>query len=307
MAQAGALVVATVALALDDSMQAIAGVAIGVAGVFAGRWMNARSLDIYGLIVLALALARLVLYDSWASGVAGPGSIGWALLGLNITMWTLLMLGVAAGWCIAGALLVRRSPQGAWRAIGSACLAVALGVGYASLLSPHAEGGSVAWAWVSAACAVLALHLAQPRVALDLVGLGGLCASVAAWLGVFALRNWNAAALPIGLHPGLLLALVQTAAFAVAAWALHRPRAAATTIHVVPVAAGIAIALAFAATSLEVRRAAHAWVTDPTAQHAALSIWWGLFAIGLIVAGLSPPARRGRSSVAVVRHAGLAS
>lgn len=307
MAQAGALVVATVALALDDSAQVQAGVAIGVAGVFAGRWINARALDVYGLIVLALTLARLVLFDSWASGVAGPGTVGRAFVGLNITTWTLLMLGAAAGWCSAGALMVRRSPPGAWRAVGSASLAVALGAGYASLVSPHADGGSVAWAWFGAACAVLALHLALPRVALDLVGLGGLCGSVAAWSGVYALRNWNASALPIGLHPGLLLALAQAGAFAVAAWWLRRPRAAATTVHVVPAAAGIAIALAFAATSLEVRRAAHAWVTDPTAQHAALSIWWGLFAIGLIVAGfVAAPARRGRSPVAIVRHAGLA-
>lgn len=426
MAQAGALVVATVALALDDSTQAIAGVAIGVAGVFAGRWMNARSLNIYGLIVLSLALARLVLYDSWASGVAGPGTIGWAFLGLNITMWTLLMLGAAAGWAITGVLLVNRCVRGVWRSIGVSSIGVASCVAYAAFLSPNAatealltggvllgaaafvlalslrsaglsvlamvtlalfsaltlshvvdrrgsaelawvgialtrwgaimllaasvwslgaaimvrwsradgthwvsvavlcaaaamacaclafmsptsDRGSVAWVWLAMSCGVLALHRLWPRVALDVIGFAGLGASVVLWIVAHALGDWQASTRHIGLHAGLLLAMAQAIALAVAAWALHRPRAVATMALAVPIAAGVAIALAFAATSLEVRRAAHTWVTDPTAQHAALSIWWGVYAIGLIVAGfVAAPARRGRSSVAVVRHAGLA-
>ncbi|MBX3407477.1 MAG: DUF2339 domain-containing protein [Phycisphaeraceae bacterium] len=428
MAQAGALAVATVALALDGSAQAIAGVAIGVAGVFAGRWMNARSLDVYGLIVLALTLARLVLFDSWASGVAGPGSIGWAFLGLNITVWTLLMLGAAAGWGVAGALLVRRRDPGAWRSLGIACIAIAMCVAYGAFLSPiarteallvggvllggaafaaalalgstalsilamialglmssltlthvvrTAEGsawpwaigglvlsrwgmvmllaaavwtagcavmarwartraphwlamstlcatgaaaccglaflapgtdrGAVAWVWLAIASGILALHLVLPRIALDVIGLTGVGASVMLWFVAYALGDWNANPRPILLHHGLVLALAQTAAFALAAIALHRRCAITTWPQAVPIAAGVAIALAFAATSLEVRRAAHAWVTDPTAQHAALSIWWGLYAIGLIVAGfVAAPARQGKSSVAVVRHAGLA-
>lgn len=423
MTQAGALVIATIAIALSDSAEVLAGIALGAAAVFAGRWIRSRALDVYGLIVLSLTVGRLVLFDSWAGAMTGPGAVGKPFLGLSITEWTWLMLGAAAGWALAGALLVRGQAAGVWRSLGIASIAIALCVAYAAFLSPSAdaeslliggmllgaaalgiaaalrsagllalamnalalmcgitliqmtkrhepadwpwrlggvliarwgmilllgaavwtaaaamllrwvrgigehyrpiavlaaagailcmllaflapgsEHGPVAWVWLALAAGVLLVHRFVPGIALDVMGMVGIAASAALWAESYALNDWASATRAIGLHPGLLLALAQAATMGLGARALARRRGrenGPTFNELVSLAAGFAVALVFASTSLEVRRAALAWVTDPTAQQAALSIWWGIFAVALIVIGF---ARR----VPIVRHTGLA-
>ena len=143
MAQAGALVVATVVLALAGRAEVLAGILIGVAAVFAGRWIKSRALDVYGLIVLALTVGRMVMYDSWRGTITGPRTLGSVFLGLSITEWTLLMCCAAAGWAAAGVLLVRSQASGMWRSLGAACLAIALCVAFAGFISPHSAPVSV--------------------------------------------------------------------------------------------------------------------------------------------------------------------
>jgi len=425
MAQAGALFMATVALGLGGQAQVLAWVFIGVAAVFAGRWVKSRAMDVYGLIVLGVAVARLVVYDSWASGVTGPGTVGDAFLGLSITEWTLLMCGAAAGWGAAGVLLLRSQAQGKWRSLGVTSIGIGLAVGFGSFLSPHAQPtsvltllmlvalaalgigrllrsrgmdiyamailalavadllivemppfrdlspvhpglmilglsltkwtalmlgaatawavvgitfvrseqtdgvwrrtgiaciaismcvafgafvspvaalGSIAWLWLTMSVAIFIAHRFFPRLALDLLAFLGLASAAAVWAMAYTRGNWSDYTNPVGLHPGLVQALALAAAFwggAGVLWNRIGRHGGPTAPEALRYAVAMAVGLIFISTSLEVRRAAGVWVEAGRGQKAALSIWWGVFGLVLIVAGFW---RR----VPVVRHTGLA-
>jgi len=143
MAQAGALIVATVVLGLAGRAEVVAGILIGVAAVLAGRWIKSRAVDVYGLIVLALTVGRMVVYDSWAGGITGPATLGSMALGFSLSEWTLLMCCAAAGWAASGVLLVRSQSTGRWRSLGVTAIGVSLAIAFVSILSPYSEPVSV--------------------------------------------------------------------------------------------------------------------------------------------------------------------
>ena len=62
--------------------------------------------------------------------------------------------------------------------------------------------------------------------------------------------------------------------------------------------AAASVGLALWATSLEAGRIAELFTTQEMSRRAAVSIWWGVFAIGLIGAGFW-------RNIPLVRHAGL--
>jgi len=188
MAQAGALVVATVVLALAGRAEVLAGILIGVAAVFAGRWIKSRSLDVYGLIVLALTVGRMVMYDSWRGTITGPRALGSVFLGLSITEWTLLMCFAAAGWAAAGVLLVRSQASGMWRSLGAACMAIALCVAFAGFISPHSEMVSVLVLAILLCVGAFGVGNAVGSIGLLVIAMVAMAASCVAAIGLQAQR-----------------------------------------------------------------------------------------------------------------------
>jgi uncharacterized membrane protein len=102
-------------------------------------------------------------------------------------------------------------------------------------------------------------------------------------------------------HPGLWSSAVIAVSALGMRWWLgsarnpSRPTVPGTLGLIVP---GI-VTLLLVSTSFEVARAAGVLASDPTVRRAAVSIWWGLVSVGLIVAGFA--ARR-----PLARHSGLA-
>jgi len=114
------------------------------------------------------------------------------------------------------------------------------------------------------------------------------------------LDGWASSAAPAGLHPGLWFAAVIIAtADLLRRWLAQRSRSRALPSAVLlPGVPPVCAIFGLIATSFEAARIGGMISSDPGAQNAAVSIWWGLFAGGLLAYGF------GRA-VSLARHAGL--
>lgn len=185
--QTGALVIATVALGTSGAAQTISWTSMGVAVVLAGRWMRSRGLDAYGVVVLGLATGRAVAWDAWFGTL---NKAGVPIAGLYLTAWSLLMLGLAAGWAIVGSVLRKGEPdRSMWRSVGTTALGVGIVVAFTGLMHRNARAESVTAAALTMGLAlalaawglrsdgmrfasVLAAGVASLVAALSIAGLG---------------------------------------------------------------------------------------------------------------------------------------
>ncbi len=286
----------------DQGAMSICWALIAMGGVLIGWRLSAPALHAYGFIILIIATAKLALYDSWASSV-GAGRGGIDVMGLYLTVWTGLMVVCAAAW-LGAALVVLYGigrTRSEWRTMAVIATGAGLAVLFGSLIHERSSQASISVAWLWLGLLTTLAHTAERRLALDWYGLIGTLASIAPWVGAFVEPGWAQSLAPVGVHPGLLLGLSIVAGLAGTAWWLRRqaPDGDPTARSLAMTALVSAIILAFAATSLEVARGARVLSHDETSQMAAVSIWWGLFAVGMLVAGFAwriPPCR----------HAGLA-
>lgn len=279
----------------SDALSLVGAAVLGafVAGLCA-RALRSRVLEATAMIMLAIAVIPMTLF-LWRP----PGAPGVDAFGLVLTRWTALGFGAAAAWGAVGLMRPARSDRsldaGAWIGVGMAAL-----VAMASLHHPQAAPASVVFAWTLIGSLVVAARGATSRVRLELLGAGALLLAAAYWSVRLPLAGWGAAsdgAAP-GLHPGLWSGVVCAGALAWSALVIKR-RAAQSEMLLWLTPAIASGALLFGATSCEVARAAEILARDTTAQAAAVSIWWGLFAVLLLALGFA-------KRVAGVRHAGLA-
>jgi uncharacterized membrane protein len=257
---------------------------VGLAVLVVGRVLRSRALLGYGLLLLGLATLGLVGLEWWARD-------GVSLAGLHVTT-ALVPIGLCGAVWLASALIVRDEWfDGRLPFVGSS---VAMACVLLGLAHERADGRVVVLLWGAISVGVMAARSWRARLRLDRVGFGGLCATLAAWCLVYAAFGWSRFGWPIATHPGLLTALVLAA---VGMFALGR-LGMAERPRVMGWARAMSVLLVLVATSLEVARGA-ALIDEATAQRSAVSIWWGLFGVGLIAAGFW---RR----VPLARHAGLA-
>ena len=100
------------------------------------------------------------------------------------------------------------------------------------------------------------------------------------------------------LHRGLVIAIVLAIELMIIGRAAAREVAREVRSTIISVSACVAVLLVLVASSYETARVALQVTDDPTVRQAAVSIWWGVFAIALLAIGF---AWRWRS----VRQAGL--
>lgn len=296
--QSASLLIATVALALEGSFEVIGWLALGVASTACGRRLRSRAVLLYGLLLLGIATFRLVVYDSW-SGALTTGGVD--VLGLNLTLWSLLMALAGVGWIASSALIWgdgARLPR-AWASVaGLACV-------MGSVMSEHSEGSAIVLGWTLLAAAAIASHRGVPRLGLHFAGVLALVATSIAWFAVHLAGagsnpQWLEVDAALLLHPGLWSALLLAGAWALGAVAWKRWRGDWPPSGI-PLLTCVfaASALVFISTSFEVARVGERLTADPAVRGAAVSVWWGLFAMGLLAFGFQ---RR----LARARHAGLA-
>jgi hypothetical protein len=266
----------------SSASESVVGIALGLTVVWLARPWRSPALTVYSLIVLGLVTVWLVLFE-WAT--AGTRASAQGVGGLVLTRWTGLMLLIGAAWIVAG-----RGAGGGVGRVASWAKAATTGLGvalvFASLLNSGAQAPWVCSAWLALSALVLAANRLDPRAGLDRFGLGALSLTLAAWVAAFPMHGWFLWNSPAGLHPGRWMALA-TVCVAGAAWRWRGLlRAAYEPVRFTgPILAAAVIALIFAATSLEVARVAGIWASDERARKAAVSIWWGLFAIAMVAGG----------------------
>ncbi|MCC6676105.1 MAG: DUF2339 domain-containing protein [Phycisphaerales bacterium] len=330
-AQAGGLVIAATALALSGWLEVVAWLGMGVAGVLAGRWLDARPLRFYGALLLTIATARLLVYDSQFGGMTSGATD--AFHGLVLSRWMLLMMIAAAAWLSAAifAAIDSPSPDDApsrrptipalrFRIPAALLAGIAVTLLSCSFIHSQASPSAITIAWMAIAAVLIPMNsllrsTGQARLASRLhltpIAAGPALVAIIPWSLAFIARGWSDFNDPPGLHRGLIIAILLAVELAWAAWAIM-PARADDPDSAVPDAAdrraalrgcalGLGAILLFAATSFEAARIAGLLFTDRTSQLAAVSIWWGLFSIALLIVGFLP-AITGRAEPHTPRH-----
>lgn len=284
---AGALI-ATVALAFSGMFEVFAWALLSLTVLLAARWLKARPFYAFSLVCLAIATVRLIVYDSWNGALtAAP----YDLFGLSLSMWTVCMGLAAALWFVTARFIADEASYASRPHLP----AMIAGVGCLTLLGSVLIGStaqSLSYAWIVLALLCAIADRLDRRLALLTHAFIAGSASAAALFVAFPPWNWGDH-VPF-VHPGLVGAMVIVLAFAVIAGLARLTPA--RLVHSRAAWAMAAIVF-FAATSLDVARVAERISNDSAAQRSALSIWWAVFAFGLIAVGfwrrLSTPRRVG--------------
>lgn len=211
----GALIVVAVALGVSGWMEAVSWIAMGVGACFAARWLAAPAVVWYGYAVLALATGRILTYDL-SMYASAPG---YAMLGLELSGWSALVIGLGVGWCAAGLLSIGARSTVGWV---FAQIAIGLGVLLAALFVAHenttATAVAVVWSLVGLAAFVGFRAMSPPSTdRLKLIG-GQIGGWVVLGIGVLAalFTEWFDA--EITQRPlGLVITKATVAPFAVGA------------------------------------------------------------------------------------------
>jgi len=288
-AQAGALLVVAVALALGGWVEVTAWLAMGVGAALAGRWTGARSLEVYGWLLLTIASARLVIYDM----SFGPASVPWSIAGgVAIAPWTVLVAGAGVAWMLVAALMlsVVRDEDGRVvigpRARGAfVAAALAAGAWMLAPAHPQTSATSLCLVWLGLSLAYRAPARVQPRLHMDALGSLAAAASIFPWIVASEPGEWLVDTAAPGMHPAFWLAGAVVLVLGAHAWASRRWTSRTEMGSPWPVIASLAALVAFSASSIEVARSAALLADDVTARRAAVSLWWGLWGVGLVVAG----------------------
>lgn len=270
---------------------------IAVLAIAANFLESRLYLDYIGLACLALTAFGALTMGSVAPRPPALATV----LGLQISSWTVLVALLGAAWLgAARMLLVRRQPGALPLAVTAAAIGVVL-LDCAPVIGHlPAEMGAVAWSWLGIAVLVIAANFIESRLYLDYIGLGALALAALGWCLAYPLHGWNTFNGAPFLHPGLWFGVLFTVVIALHHFAVRgEGRSPGLTAHLKQTTYAAALLALLVATSFEIARTATVLVTDPTAKGAALSVYWAVYSIGLLMLGFwrkTPP----------IRYAGLA-
>ncbi len=286
-ALAGSELFAAAALGLSGWIETTTWLVAGTAIVLGGRAARAASVTAYGLLLLGFGVVRAV---AWEPTVGGLHASGAEFLGLVLTGWTGLLVFTAAALTVsARAVDVRPGEADGRFAIErnvAARLMAALAVAVLALgfLHDDASPRSVCVAWAVLSVVVGVVGRVERRLRFELAAPFVLAGAMLAWVVAEVVPGWFGSPAAPGLHPGMwiALALALLGGFVMKLARLPEGDAWAPVRAMPWVGGGV---LVFAATSLEVARAAEILVENPGARGGAVSTWWGVFGVGLITAG----------------------
>lgn len=273
--QTGALLIVTVALAISGGLQVVVWIAMCMGALGASKVLQAKPVAWFGIASLVMAGGRLVLIDYGSGALSAPSAqIG----GLSLSPWTTAMLVTAGCWFAAGMLYPMKSDRRvgavAFSIIGTLLL-------MASLASPTATPLSLCTAWIVFAAALFGTRDVFRPLNFKVCALLPLAGATTAMLSHAEEHQWAGPGAALLLHPEFLIAGLGVGVGAWIALATWRDAPARFSRVIM----GVCVALAFCATSAEAALAAERVAIDQAVQGAGVSMWWGIFALVLLVAG----------------------
>lgn len=285
MIQAAGLLIASVAMAASGVTQLVLWLSMGVAAIAARRWTGSRAVGVYGFVLLLIGVGRLISIDLLDDTLTNSGV---TIAGLYLTRWAALAAGASACWLIAAILWPRDEQSTSETSPVATAISVLLLMG--SMLHTRTESVSIAVAWLLIGVIAVSFTRLVPKLMLGPIGLAAMTLSIGAWAKAFLSFDnhlWRDASAPLGLHPGLWLAVGIALALTFGARYAFPPREDGKTEASMIRGSALAIGatLFWIASSLEVARFATHFATARTTQLAAVSIWWAVLATGLILAG----------------------
>lgn len=286
--QAGALLIAAVALSISGWTQSVVWLSLGLGAALAGGWMRSRALIAYGAIVLLLCTCRILLFDV-SDGELITHRV--TALGLVLSRWTLLMVITGAAWITLGLLFSgKRRPESVEPEFPRTAIAVGSMLALGSVINVGAESTSIASVWILASAAIVLAARFTRSTMLQWAG-------AAIWFAAAVVLLCTGPAdlsrgLERGLERGPLFLPVTGAALVaggVGLWIAAGLRARFPRHPWIGIMNGIAIGafalFALVPTSVESHRLAVRFFTDPTAHRAALSVWWAVCGLGIVATG----------------------
>ncbi len=275
-----ALLTLSLALAAPDwfSRSLVIAGGAALAWCWAAAWLRPQ-LDSFG--DLALVCSGIFAARSLSLESAG----GTDLAGLVLTRSAFLVATLAAAFFLRA---WRRGPSQA-----TAANALATVGAIALLLSPlheRAQSSSILFVWITFAFAIACLPARVMGVVTNIISTLAMALCVALWSSTFLAGHWVLTGLGSG------LSLVALCLFIPRMTAYQRGETLTPVVR--SSYASIASVLLLIVTSFQVASTASSLASDESVKAAAVSIWWGIFAIALIIGGFV-------RALPMLRHAGL--
>jgi uncharacterized membrane protein len=286
-----ALVPIAVALGLSGWLRLGAWGVMAVAAAFAARRTKLWPLAVYAVALLGVTTFQLVVFESWRSDVLGVGVL---VQDIYFSRWMAIAAVLAAAW-LAVARLVGLSADAssplspAWR-LELARVAAVAGAALCLVLWFHTKTESRALTFVLpvVAAALLFARGFWPRLWVDHAASVGVKLIVGFWLVEYVSDNWLGDGSAAFMHAGLWSSFLVAAAALIAAWLTENPGwSMPPRSNRTIVGWSVAGGTLFISTSFEIARVAKIVFVDATARSSAVSVWWALVAIGLIVLGFA--------------------
>ncbi|MBX3390745.1 MAG: DUF2339 domain-containing protein [Phycisphaeraceae bacterium] len=276
----------------EAAHESIACAMIGTALVFGltAAFRRSDGLRVASLAAIAGATACTIGLSWW---VQRSNTVEIAGLVLVPQMWVALANGLAIlamAWILS---------EASWRWVQVAKVMSGFAVFLLVLGISHADSSatSICYAWLAICWTCLAFARVTKDLAFEFHSLLVWLAALATWVAKFGFNDWAGSGAPPLLHPGLWIAFA-LAGTLLAIQRISRPRLIGREAKAKALSWSTATVIVWVATSLEVARFSEMLPIDATARGAAVSVWWGLFAIILLVVGFW-------RNVPLVRRCGL--
>lgn len=262
----------------DAAHESIACLMIGTAVVFGltAAFRRSDGLRLASIAALAAATACTFGLAWWvrrpATEVAGLMLVPQMLVAVLNGLAALLIAGITS----------KSSPK--WGSVSKGVSGLAIACFVAAVFHSDSSASSTCYAWLLVSWACLALARSARGFAFEAHALWVWLIVLATWGARFAANDWAASKSPPLLHPGLWIAFA-LAGTILAIRKVSKPILIGQEAKAKALAWWAATVLVWGSTSLEVARLSEMLPIDATARGAAVSIWWGVFAILLLVVG----------------------